>query len=258
MLVYHKCDFHVSARTEAARFLIEYGAPAGVYDCSGTSCLSLMIEKMPQIALEAVEQFHQLDLAFRKHYYYLSYLEPDPNFLVEYIPEEKRERKELKERKKAEKKLLKNAGQKIIKKEKSYAKTPLEVTLYFSSDYILTKSRLLSLLIHSFILINTQVIVQYDQMDIIMHPVFQRLLYVKWNLFGKRGSAKMLCLNFFYTVIWTILGILIPRDHRYYTPFADNWWRLILEMCGVSMTIYFIFMVSATMYVIFLNKIKSM
>lgn len=125
--VYLSTILLISARTEAARFLIEHGAPAGVYDCSGTSCLSLMIEKMPQIAVEAVEQFHLLDLAFRKHYYYLSYLEPDPNFLVEYIPEEKRERKELEERKKAEKKLIKNSGQKIVKKEKSYAKTPLEV-----------------------------------------------------------------------------------------------------------------------------------
>ena len=88
-----------------------------------------------------------------------------------------------------------------------------------------------------------QVIVQYDQLDIIMHPVFQRLLHVKWNLFGKLGSAKMLALNFLYTIIWTILGILIPRDHKYYQPFSDNWWRLILEIFGVSMTIYFIFMV---------------
>ena len=89
-----------------------------------------MIEKMPQIALEAVEQFHLLDLAFRKHYYYLSYLEPDPNFMIEYIPESKRERRDQSERKKAEKRLLKNAGKRVIKKEKSYAKTPLEVSIF--------------------------------------------------------------------------------------------------------------------------------
>ncbi|XP_066925009.1 uncharacterized protein [Clytia hemisphaerica] len=201
-----------TARTDAARFLIENGAPAGVYDSSGTPCLSLMIEKMPNIAIEAVEQFHLLDLAFRKHYYYLSYLEPDPHYMVDYIPESKRERKEQRERRKAEEKLIKDTGQSIIKKEKSYAKTPLEV------------------------------IVQYDQLDIIMHPVFQRLLHVKWNLFGKRGSAKMLALNLLDTLIWTILGILLPRDHQYYYPFADNWWRLALELFGVLMTVYFIVM----------------
>ena len=106
---------------------MEQGAPAGVYDSSGTPCLSLMIEKMPQIATEAIEQFHLLDRAFRKHYYYLSYLERDPSFLAEPIPESSRERKEQKERQKEEKKLMKEAGKKIKKKEKTYAKTPLEV-----------------------------------------------------------------------------------------------------------------------------------
>ena len=119
----------ILARADAARFLIEQGAPAGVYDSSGTACLSLMIEKMPQIAIEAVEQFHLLDRAFRKHYYYLSYVEPDPKFLAEAIPESKREQKEQKERQKEEKRLMKESGKKYKKKEKTYAKTPLEVSL---------------------------------------------------------------------------------------------------------------------------------
>ena len=96
-----------------------------------------------------------------------------------------------------------------------------------------------------------QVIVQYDQLDIIMHPVFQRLLHVKWNLFGKRGSAQMLALNLLDTLIWTILGILLPRDHQYYHPFADNWWRLAMELFGVLMTVYFIVMVRCFQYIIF-------
>lgn len=85
-----------------------------------------MIEKMPHVAIEAVEQFHLLDRAFRKHYYYLSYLEPDPLFLAPPIPDSKRERREQKERQKEEKKLMKEKGKKV-KKEKTYAKTPLEV-----------------------------------------------------------------------------------------------------------------------------------
>ena len=45
-------------------------------------------------------------------------------------------------------------GKKPAKPERSYAKTPLGV------------------------------IVQYQQLDLVMHPVFQRYLKVKWNLFG--------------------------------------------------------------------------
>ncbi len=69
-----KCCF-LTGRTEAARFLLEAGAPAAIYDDMGNSCLSLMVEKMPGIAIEALEQFHSTDRALRKKYYYLNYLE---------------------------------------------------------------------------------------------------------------------------------------------------------------------------------------
>ena len=62
-------------RSEAARFLLEAGAPSAVYDDKGNSCLSLMVEKMPGIAMESLEQFHSMDRALRKKYYYLNYLE---------------------------------------------------------------------------------------------------------------------------------------------------------------------------------------
>ena len=90
-----------------------------------------------------------------------------------------------------------------------------------------------------------QVVVQYEQMDLIMHPVFQRLLHVKWNLFGRSGSIQLLVLNLFYTLIWTILGLLMPRElpgkrsipgRNYYVPVGENWGRLILEPIGVCLT----------------------
>ena len=37
-----------------------------------------MIEKLPKVAQEAMQQFVIIDRAFRKEYYYLSYLESDP------------------------------------------------------------------------------------------------------------------------------------------------------------------------------------
>ena len=117
----------MAARPEAARFLIEHGAPVGVYDDSGTPCLSLMIEKMPNIATEAVEQFHSFDIAFRKHYFYLSYLEKDSKYLEELEPTKRREKQEKKERQKECTKEMKEEGIKMPKVKKTYAKLPIEV-----------------------------------------------------------------------------------------------------------------------------------
>ena len=38
------------ARADATQYLIEQGAPAGVYDSSGTACLGLMIEKCHKLS----------------------------------------------------------------------------------------------------------------------------------------------------------------------------------------------------------------
>ena len=85
---------------------------------------------------------------------------------------------------------------------------------------------------------------QYNQLDLAMHPVIQRLLLVKWDQFAKWGSWFMVSLNMFYTLIWTVLGIMIPRDRKYYSPIGETWWRLALEMIGVILTCVFIYMVS--------------
>lgn len=70
--------FILTAREESTRYLLERGAPAGVFDQSGLSAVALLIEKLPKVAHEALQQFVTIDRAFRKEYYYLSYLESDP------------------------------------------------------------------------------------------------------------------------------------------------------------------------------------
>lgn len=64
-----------TGRSEACRFLLEQGAPVGVYDDGGTSALTLMVEKMPDVAKIALAQFEVVDKALRKKYFYLNYLE---------------------------------------------------------------------------------------------------------------------------------------------------------------------------------------
>ena len=63
------------SRSKAAKLLIDMGAPAGVYDIKGEVALSLLILKMPDVALIALDQFHSEDMINRKEYYFLNYLE---------------------------------------------------------------------------------------------------------------------------------------------------------------------------------------
>ena len=62
-------------RFKAAKLLVTEGAPAGVYDNLGNSALSLLIEKVPEVALIALDQFHTTDYINRRDFYFLNYLE---------------------------------------------------------------------------------------------------------------------------------------------------------------------------------------
>eukprot|EP00794_Sanderia_malayensis_P013784 gene13784-15226_t len=184
-----------TAREEATRYLVEHGAPAGVFDESGLSAMSLMIEKMPKIAEEALEQFMDIDRAFRKEYYYLNYLEQDPSSWKN-CDEMKKHKKDVKKQ-----------GMKV----RLCPTTPLKVA------------------------------VNCHELDIMMHPVIQRLINVKWNQFGKWGSVFGAGFHLTYILIWTWLAIFLPRgDGAFYTPFSKFWWRAVLEFLGCLMTLYFI------------------
>jgi len=79
-LIFHHfiaANFKLIGREEACRLLMELDAPAGVYDDTGTTCLTHMIEKMPSVAKDALEQFQKVDKASRTVRYYLSYLETE-------------------------------------------------------------------------------------------------------------------------------------------------------------------------------------
>lgn len=75
-----------------------------------------------------------------------------------------------------------------------------------------------------------------------MHPVFQRLIDVKWQQFGRRGVVLQLLVQLFYVFIWTALAVTLHlrEDGNFYSPVSKYWWRIVLETIACSMTVYFI------------------
>ena len=70
-----------------------------------------------------------------------------------------------------------------------------------------------------------------------MHPIFQRLIEVKWGFFGKRAWLKIF-LNVLLTVMYTVLGIYHPSNAKsYYFPLSKDSWRIPLEVLVVILTL---------------------
>ena len=79
-----------------------------------------------------------------------------------------------------------------------------------------------------------------------MHPVILRLIDIKWQLYGNYRTGVYTAVNLFYTILWTSLGVSMPRDNvnGYYSPLKDNIWRIVLEVISLIMAVYFIVTVS--------------
>ena len=82
-----------------------------------------------------------------------------------------------------------------------------------------------------------EVIVQHKQFDLIMHPVIQRLIAVKWKYFGKRGAWIQVITNLFFVTLWTVLGVTSPSKARdFFDPIEKKWWRVVLGVIAILMT----------------------
>ena len=84
---------------------------------------------------------------------------------------------------------------------------------------------------------------------LIMHPVIQRLIIKKIQLFGTRYFYTNLLINFVFTAVWTVLTFALPKINisakttghiPFYQPFSVNVWRVVLELIGLLMALYFV------------------
>ncbi|XP_059144999.1 uncharacterized protein LOC131932143 [Physella acuta] len=79
------------------------------------------------------------------------------------------------------------------------------------------------------------------QYDLIMHPVFMRLMDVMWIKFGRFWSVVNVCVNFLYIVLWTVIGIVVEYDKRHIYDLPDDVWRIVLFILAGTATFYQIY-----------------
>ena len=79
-------------------------------------------------------------------------------------------------------------------------------------------------------------VVEMNCFELVMHPIFQRLIEVKWQFFGMRAWLGIF-LNVLLSVAYTVLGITHPNNiENYYFPLSANGWRIPLEALVVILT----------------------
>ena len=92
-----------------------------------------------------------------------------------------------------------------------------------------------------------QMVLQEKQMNLLLHPVFRRLLQVKWENFARTKHMCHLLSQFFFVLIWSVVAITTPAKSvsEFDQPLGKVWWRMVLESIAVLMTLFFIIQVCA-------------
>ncbi|XP_006812556.2 uncharacterized protein LOC102805363 [Saccoglossus kowalevskii] len=85
-----------------------------------------------------------------------------------------------------------------------------------------------------------EVIVENNQLDLITHPVFTKLIEVKWEQFARKGAWKRFLLDLLLILCWTVLALAKP-DARGCYDFPGDVWRVILWIIACGYTIILIF-----------------
>ena len=50
----------------------------------------------------------------------------------------------------------------------------------------------------------------HSKLDLITHPIFEKLIEVKWDAFGRRGALWQLTINILFVFSWTIQALSEP------------------------------------------------
>ena len=69
-----------------------------------------------------------------------------------------------------------------------------------------------------------------------MHPIFQRLIDVKWRYFRLEAWLDILP-NVLMAIFYTILACSVPQEvNKFYSPLSKNWWKIVVEVVFVVIT----------------------
>ncbi|XP_023182982.1 uncharacterized protein LOC102220998 isoform X2 [Xiphophorus maculatus] len=88
-----------------------------------------------------------------------------------------------------------------------------------------------------------QVVVLEGKLDLIMNPVFLKLIEIKWKLYGRLGAWILLVLNFLLNVCWTTVAISMSvcQDSPDRYTFPQDWWRVLLVVLALLLTLEEVF-----------------
>ena len=72
-----------------------------------------------------------------------------------------------------------------------------------------------------------EVIIKEDKIDLVSHPIVNKLVDLLWNRLGKRQAIKNGVFTICLLICWTITALAVPANERFLYKYPDDWWRAL-------------------------------
>ncbi len=66
-----------------------------------------------------------------------------------------------------------------------------------------------------------------------MHPIFEKLIEVKWSSFGLKGALWQLTINILFVASWTVQALSESNGKPYEYQLPEDIWRIALYVSAV-------------------------
>ena len=84
-----------------------------------------------------------------------------------------------------------------------------------------------------------------------MHPVIQKVIDIKWRLFGRLETFRKFFITLIYLICWLVLAYTFRDDRTFYTPWSSQGWKIAFEFLIIAFALYFFYKVC--LHIIFLE-----
>lgn len=84
------------------------------------------------------------------------------------------------------------------------------------------------------------VIAMYSDFNLVMHPVVQTSIDVKWKAFGRKDTIRKLIISILYCVCWVAAQFILHDTNERHSDWSEYGWGLFVEIPIVLFAIYFL------------------
>jgi len=93
-----------------------------------------------------------------------------------------------------------------------------------------------------------EVIIKEDKIDLVSHPIVNKLVDLLWHRLGKKQAIKNGVFTICLLICWTITALAVPANERFLYKYPDDWWRALFFALASLLSVWILIRLVSSPY----------